>query len=103
MLVVLGMQLAVLPLDRRHWGLAGLAATLRLLVAPAIAAVLAAPLGLTGLARQVGILQAAVPSAVSASIVASRYDTEPNLVAGSIFISSLVSLATVTAVIAWVS
>jgi predicted permease len=103
MLVVLGMQLAVLPLDRRHWGLAGLAALLRLIVAPVLAAILVVPLGLTGLARQVGILQAAVPSAVSASIVASRYDTEPNLVAGSIMISSLASLVTVTAVIAWLS
>ena len=103
MLVVLGMQLAVLPLDRRHWGLAGLATALRLLVSPLIAALLVAPLGLTGLARQVGIVQSAVPSAVSASIVASRYETEPNLVAGAIFISSLASLATVTAVIAWVS
>ncbi len=103
MLVVLGMQLAALPLDRRHWSLVGLAAALRLVVTPLVAAGLTGPLGLTGLARQVGILQSAVPSAVSANIVASRYDAEPNLVAGAVLVSSVCSLATITALLSWIS
>jgi predicted permease len=103
MLVVLGLQLAMLPLHRRYWGLAGLASGLRLVVAPLIAAALTALLGLTGLARQVGILQSAVPSAVTASIIANRYDTETNLVAGAIFVSSLASLITVTVVLSLIS
>jgi len=35
------------------------------------------------------------------SILAGRYDTEPNLVAGSILISSLASLVTLTALLYW--
>jgi malate permease and related proteins len=103
MLVVLGLQLAALPVDRRHWRLMGLAGFLRLGLAPLLALALAIPLGLTGLARQVGVLQAAVPTAVTASIVASRFDAEPNLVAGSVLVTSLVSLVTVTALLSWMA
>jgi hypothetical protein len=101
MLVVLGLQLAALPIERKHWRLIGLATLLRLGLAPLLALILAIPLGLSGLARQVGILQAAVPTAVTASIIASRYDSEPHQVAGSVLVSSLVSLITVTALLSW--
>ncbi|PKO20520.1 MAG: hypothetical protein CVU38_19680 [Chloroflexi bacterium HGW-Chloroflexi-1] len=103
MLVVLGLQLAVLPLERRHWKLIGLAAALRLIAAPLLALALAAPLGLTGLARQVGVVEVAPPTAVMASIIAGRYDAEPNLVAGTIMFTSLVSLVTVTLLLSWIS
>jgi predicted permease len=103
MLVVLGLQLAVLPLDRRHWRLIGLATVFRLCLAPLLALALAIPLGLSGLARQVGVVQVAVPTAVTASIIASRYDSEPNQVAGSVLVSSLVSLITVTALLSWMA
>ncbi len=96
MLVVLGMQLAALPFDRSYWRLIGLTASLRLVLAPLIALALTMPFGLTGLPRQVSVLEAAVPSAVMANIVASRYNTEPNLVAGSVLASSLLSLITLT-------
>jgi len=103
MLTVLGLQLAVLPLDRRHWQLMGLASSLRLIAAPLLALALALPLGLTGLARQVGVVETAVPTAVMASIIAGRYDTEPNLVAGTIMVTSLASLVTVTLLLSWIS
>jgi hypothetical protein len=103
MLVVLGLQLAALPVDRRHCKLIGMATFFRLGLAPLLALALAIPLGLSGLARQVGVLQAAVPTAVTASIIASRYDAEPNLVAGSVLVSSLVSLVTVTALLTWMA
>jgi malate permease and related proteins len=96
MLIVLGMQLAVLPFDRSYWKLIGLASAVRLIVAPVLAALLTIPLGLTGVPRQVSILEAAVPAAVTANIIASRYDTEPNLVAGSVLVSSLLSLIIIT-------
>jgi malate permease and related proteins len=100
-LVVLGLQLAALPIDRRHWKMIGTASALRLALAPLLALALAVPLGLSGLARQVGVLQAAVPTAVTASIIASRYDSEPNQVAGSVLVTSLVSLISVTALLSW--
>jgi hypothetical protein len=101
MLVVLGLQLALMPVRQSRWGVVGAATVLRLLVAPAIGLVLATLLGLTGLARNVGILMVAAPTAVLASIIAGRYDTEPGIVAGSVLVSSLASLVTVTALLTW--
>lgn len=102
MLAVLGMQLAALPLERRHWRLIGLASLLRLVAAPALASLLVKPLGLSGLARQVGIVQCAPPTAVMASIVASRYDVEPAYVSGAVLVSSILSLITMTVLLSWV-
>lgn len=103
MLVVLGLELAVLPLARRDWAGVGVASVLRLLVAPLLGLALAIPLGLTGLARQVGVLQVAMPTAVTASIIAARFETEPNLVAGSVMVSSLASLITITGLLTFMS
>ena len=68
---------------------------------PILALALTVPLGLTGIGRQVGVLEAAVPTAVMANIVASRYDAEPPIVAGAILVSSLASLVTITALLTW--
>jgi predicted permease len=61
-----------------------------------IGAILGVPFGLTGLPRQVSILEAAVPTAVMSNIVASRYNSEPNIVAGSVLVTSVLSLITIT-------
>jgi predicted permease len=103
MLVVLGLQLARLPLGSSNRTVIGLASVLRLLVAPSLALLLSIPLGLTGLAQQVGVLQCAVPTAVTASVIADRFDAEPNLVAGAVLVSSVGSLITVTALLSWMS
>jgi hypothetical protein len=99
MLVVLGLQLALLPRDQGNWTAVGVASVLRLVVAPLLGFLLVLPLGLTGLARQVGILQVAAPTAVLTSIIAARYNTEPGLVAGTVMVTSLASLLTVTALL----
>ena len=66
------------------------------------AAVLILATLVAALARQVGILESAVPTAVSASIVATRYDAEPALVSGTVLVTSILSLATVTLVLYWI-
>ncbi len=102
MLVVLGMQLATMSLARGHWRTVGVASVMRLILAPLLAFALVIPLGLTGLPRQVAIVETAVPTAVMTSIVASQYEAEPGLVASIVLVSSLVSLVTVTALLAWI-
>lgn len=102
MQTVLGIQLATLTLTRQHWKAMGWASVLSLLVAPALAALFVIPLGVTGLARQVAILESAVPTAVSAAIVATRYESEPALVSGAVLVTSLLSLVTVTLVLYWI-
>lgn len=103
MLAVLGMQLAALPLKIQHLRPISVVVSLRLVVAPLIAAALTVPLGLTDLARQVGIAQAAPPTAVTASILASQFDVEPGVVSGAVLISSVASLITMTVLLTWLS
>jgi malate permease and related proteins len=103
MQTVLGIQLATLTFTRGHWKTIGWASGLSLVAAPLLAALYVIPLGITGLARQVGILESAVPTAVSASIVATRYDSEPALVSGTVLVTSVLSLITVTLVLYWMS
>ena len=102
MQTVLGVQLATLAFTRQHLKAIGWASALSLLVAPLLAALYVMPLGITGLARQVGILESAVPTAVSSTIVATRYDSEPALVSGTVLVTSLLSLITVTLTLYWI-
>ena len=102
MQTVLGIQLATLTFTRQNWKVMGWASALSLIVAPLLAALYVIPLGVSGLGRQVAILESAVPTAVSAMIVATRYESEPTVVSGTVLITSLASLATVTLVLYWI-
>ncbi len=98
MLLALGGQLA----DMRrlvHIREVAVASGIRLLVAPAAAAVFAAWLGVTGLARDVGIIQAAMPAAVFTAIIAIEHDLEPDFVTSTVVLSTAASLVTLTAVL----
>jgi predicted permease len=56
----------------------------------------------TGVARQVLLLQAVMPAAVINVVLAQRYGTEPSLVASAIVLSTLASLVAIPAVLLWV-
>lgn len=101
MLIALGVQLTGAGLPRFNadvW----LASAVRLLGGPALAALLALPFGLSGLERSIGIIQAAMPTAVLASIIALENDTLPSFVITTVLVSTLASLATLTLVLALV-
>ncbi len=95
MLVLLGMQLARTRSFPQP-GFLTLSGTLRLVVAPGLAWVLAGFLGIDGLPRAVVVLQTSTPSAVLPLLYAVRFNTRPDLVAGAIFASTLASAATLT-------
>ncbi len=78
------------------------ASAVRLLVCPAIAAVLVLPFGVTGIDRTACILQAAMPAAVLVAIISAEYDVEPRFVMNSIFFSTLLSLPVLTLLLALV-
>jgi predicted permease len=99
MLLVLGLQLARTRALRITADVL-LATGLRLLAAPALAAVLAAPFGLDGVVRAVGILQAGMPVAILVAIIANDYAIEPELVMTTVFFSTVVSLPTLTVLLA---
>lgn len=99
MLVLLGMQVASngLPKNKR---LLVLTVAIRLILSPALAWVLAPALGLTGVARSAGILEAAMPTAVYATVLALQFDVEPDFATGAVLATTLLSPLTVTPLIA---
>ncbi len=95
MLVVLGLELARATMgdDRVTIGLATIA---KLILTPLVAFPLAGVMGLQGVTRAVCIIEASMPTAVMASIVAVEFDTRPKLVTGIVFASTLLSIVTLT-------
>ncbi len=99
MILVLGMQLerAVKPASLR---LAGLAVGLRLVVSALLGLLLAQFLGLSGAARQGGVLQSAMPVAVVTTILAVEFEIEPAFVTSVVFLTTILSPLTLTPLIA---
>jgi predicted permease len=101
MLFVLGVQLAEAKVLRPSADSLAVAA-LRLVGAPLVAWLLAAPFGLTGLERAAGILQAGMPAAILVAIIATEFDVEPGFVTASVLFSTVLSLPTLTVLLAMV-
>jgi len=95
MLVLLGMQLARTRLLVQP-GFLSLAAGIRLVLAPVVAWGLARLFNLHGLTANVVILQTSTPSAVLPLLYSLRFGTRPDLVAGAIFVTTLLSSVSLT-------
>lgn len=95
MLVTLGVQLTQMK-DFHFSADMFIASGVRLLGGPLLAFLLVIPFGLTGLERGAGILQASMPSAVLASIIALEHDLLPDFVTPTVLLSTLLSLVTLT-------
>lgn len=98
MLLALGVQLADAGLPRLNADLVA-ASAVRLLGGPLLAAALAVPFGLAGLARDAGIVQASTPAAVFASIIAFEKELLPEFVTAAVLFSTLASLVTMAIVL----
>jgi predicted permease len=95
MLLLLGMQLRGNG-RREHAGLLALVAAGRLVLSPLIAWGLTALYAFPPHALQAGILEAAMPTAVVNSILASQYDVEPEFVSSAILVTTVISPLTLT-------
>jgi predicted permease len=100
MMLVLGLQLAQARLPERLRLVTG-ASVFQLLIGPAVGLILAHLFGLTGPARQAGVLEAAMPTAVITTILAVEYQIDPSFVTGVVLITTLLSPLTITPLIAY--
>ncbi|MBT8200531.1 MAG: AEC family transporter [Acidimicrobiia bacterium] len=98
MLLTLGMQLASSHLTS-GLGRLGLIGVAKLVVAPLIYFPLAALFGLTGDARDAGLLLAAMPTAVLVGLISVEFDLETEVATAAILGTSLVSFATLGLII----
>jgi predicted permease len=95
MLTILGIELARAKIESDR-AVIGLATITKLIVVLLFAFPLAALMGLEGVTRAVCIVEASMPTAVMATIVAVEFDTRPKLVTGIVFTSTLGSILSLT-------
>jgi predicted permease len=98
MLLVLGMQIADMKGNGR-FKLTMPAIGLRLLIGPLIALLVAGLVGLQGLSRSVGIVEASMPTAVITIILATEFELQPTAVTSIVIGSTLLSPLTIAATI----
>lgn len=95
MLVILGMQIgrSGLPV---YAGPLAIVVIIRLVFSPVLTWMISPLFQLPELARSTSIVEAGMPSAVLTSILALKFDTEPEFVTGAVFITTLISPITLT-------
>ena len=99
-LILLGMQLSRSKLQQ-CWGFFSLATFIRLLIGPLLAIGLVTMLGFDELTRKIVVLQTSTPSAVLPLLYTIRFNTRPELVSGTILVSTLCSAFTLTFLLYW--
>jgi predicted permease len=95
MLVLLGLELQKAQWTRNLVGMS-LSTSIRLLAGPVIGLGLASLFGIAGAARQGGVIEAAMPSAVANTVLATEYKLDSSLVTGTILLTTLLSPLTLT-------
>jgi predicted permease len=98
MILLLGLELTQLRWTSNLSAL-GLSTSLRLLAGPLLGLFFTSLLGLTGPARQAGIMEASMSAAVANANLAGEYRLDASLVAATILVSTLLSPLTLTPLI----
>ncbi|MGM7634835.1 AEC family transporter [Bacillus sp. Hm123] len=96
-MLVLGMQLAVIAKKRVAYRFVSAVTTIRLIASPALAVIITSFLPLNDLLKDVLILQAAMPAAANTTLAAIQFGTEPDLVSFNTLVTTLLSIVTVPA------
>lgn len=100
-LVTLGVQLGSMKWNMNSGLLFNvlLSNSLRLLVGPALAALVVWMLGIEGMMAAALIVSSAVPTSLSSVLLAVEFDNEPEFSSQAVFLSTIISIFTVAAVI----
>jgi malate permease and related proteins len=98
MLILLGLQLQQAKWNSNIKALS-LSVVIKLIIGPIIGFIFTGLLGIKGSARQAGIVDSALPTAVMTTILASEYDLDPPLVTSIVFITTILSPLTMTPVL----
>jgi predicted permease len=95
MMVLMGIQLFNSKWSKRT-SILGLSNFLRLVISPALAIGIGLLCHMEGAAYQAGVTEAAVPTAVLMTVLATEYDLEPAFMTTAVFTSTLLSPLTIT-------
>jgi predicted permease len=100
LMVLIGIQLRHAKWDGQTLALS-ISNSLRLVAGPILALGLSVLFGLSGSGRQAGVTEAAMPTAILMTVLATEYRVEPSFVTMTVVTSTLLSPLTVTLVIAY--
>ncbi|RNA70424.1 AEC family transporter [Alteribacter keqinensis] len=95
-MIILGMQLANIKWGNFEWGKISYGVIVRLFISPLIAWGITFLMPMDPLLAKVLIVSAAMPSAATIVIYAVQFDAKPKLVSGVTFISTILSVVTLT-------
>ena len=101
MLITLGVQMGEITKIDINFNVFA-ASTVRLIGGPVLALLIVPYFGLEDLERRTGILQAAMPAAVLASIIALEYKLLPEFVTTTVLFSTLYSILTLTVILTFI-
>jgi predicted permease len=94
MLIMLGIQISRVSLRGGRWKIIAGASSLRLLGGAVVGFLFSVLLGLEGVTHKVAVVEAAMPTAVVSSVLATEFDNDSKLVSSIILLSTLLSLIT---------
>ena len=97
-MISIGLSLSARSL-RKHRGALAMGFVLKMIALPVLMYIALPFIGVTGTVKQVAVLEGAVPSAVVAGVIAGRYGANEEFVAAAIFVTTLLSVATLPAVL----
>ncbi|RKJ15578.1 AEC family transporter, partial [Butyricicoccus sp. 1XD8-22] len=94
-MLVLGMQLAAIQRKRVAYRYVSATVGIRMIVSPLLALLILYFLPMNDLIKAVLFIQASMPAAANTTLLAIQFDTEPDLVSFTTFITTIVSLLTI--------
>ncbi|KAB8137627.1 AEC family transporter [Gracilibacillus oryzae] len=93
-MIVLGMQLAMIKLNDLEFGKLSLSVLFRLIIAPIIAYLITLPMPIDEMVKDILILSAAMPTAANTTMYALQFGARPNFVSSATLITTILSLVT---------
>lgn len=97
-MLVLGMQLATIKKTRVKYRFVSSVSFIRIIISPLIAAVILWFMPVSDLIKSVLIIQAAMPAAANTTMLALQFDTEPDLVSFTTFVTTMISIFSIPVV-----
>lgn len=98
-MLVLGMQLAVISRTQVAYRFVSAVTFIRMAVSPILAIIIVSFMPMNQLLKDVLILQAAMPAAANTTMFAIQFGTEPDLVSFTTLVTTLLSILTIPAVL----
>ncbi len=98
-MLVLGMQLAVITRKRVAYRYVTSVTFIRMIVSPILAAIILSFLPISTLLKSVLIIQASMPAAANTTMFAIQFGTEPDLVSFTTLVTTIISIVTIPIVL----